>query len=147
MRLCAGDAQHFNSQPREGGWSAEVHTKIRTKHFNSQPREGGWHKPPQNLEKAYQFQLTAARRRLDVTRCNITITVKFQLTAARRRLGFSCGLRSLPRHFNSQPREGGWPPRAVILFPAHPFQLTAARRRLVPPLKPLTRKACIALFR
>ncbi len=27
------------------------------------------------------------------------------------------------------------------------FQLTAARRRLVPPLKPLTRKACIALFR
>ena len=27
------------------------------------------------------------------------------------------------------------------------FQLTAARRRLAPPLKPLPNKACIALFR
>ena len=27
------------------------------------------------------------------------------------------------------------------------FQLAAARRRLVPPLKPLARKACITLFR
>ena len=89
MRLCAGDAQHFNSQPREGGWSAEVHTKIRTKHFNSQPREGGWHKPPQNLEKAYQFQLTAARRRLvDAAIYRMAgLFYQFQLTAARRRLG------------------------------------------------------------
>ena len=49
--------------------------------------------------------------------------------------------------FNSQPREGGWQgiiDREVSMMA---FQLTAARRRLVPPLKPLTRKACIALFR
>ena len=49
----------------------------------------------------------------------------FQLTAARRRLDFAERLR-----------------RVVFKF-----QLTAARRRLVPPLKPLTGKACIALFR
>ncbi len=48
--------------------------------------------------------------------------------------------------FNSQPPEGGWVPATVTK--QHPllFQLTAARRRLVPPLKPLARKACIALF-
>ena len=49
----------------------------------------------------------------------------FQLTAARRRLD---GLKPLSTRM-------------------HKFQLTAARRRLVPPLKPLTGKACIALFR
>ena len=71
--------------------------------------------------------------------------------------------------FNSQPPEGGWysddgAPIEVVAFQltaarrrlgdrnraasqVQVFQLTAARRRLVPPLKPLTRKACIALFR
>ena len=50
---------------------------------------------------------------------------EFQLTAARRRLA------KYPASIVSHLR----------------FQLTAARRRLVPPLKPLTGKACIALFR
>lgn len=36
---------------------------------------------------------------------------------------------------------------SVLSPKARKFQLTAARRRLVPPLKPLTGKACIALFR
>ena len=71
--------------------------------------------------------------------------------------------------FNSQPPEGGWysddgAPIEVVAFQltaarrrlgdrnraasqVQVFQLTAARRRLVPPLKPLTGKACIALFR
>ncbi len=49
----------------------------------------------------------------------------FQLTAARRRLAGIDG-------------EG----KDLVSF-----QLTAARRRLVPPLKPLARKACITLFR
>ena len=55
----------------------------------------------------------------------ITPKMLFQLTAARRRLVKS----------------------GFYGFVAFEFQLTAARRRLVPPLKPLTRKACIALFR
>ena len=71
--------------------------------------------------------------------------------------------------FNSQPPEGGWKwicdmitPLTLVSTHSRPkaagasliaraikqtFQLTAARRRLVPPLKPLTGKACIALFR
>ena len=49
--------------------------------------------------------------------------------------------------FNSQPREGGWQQALAEPSSGLLFQLTAARRRLVPPLKPLTRKACIALFR
>ena len=55
----------------------------------------------------------------------ILTTHLFQLTAARRRLAV------MRKSHKTKP----------------PFQLTAARRRLVPPLKPLTRKACIALFR
>ena len=50
-------------------------------------------------------------------------------------------------NFNSQPREGGWLNGKTKNGNVSKFQLTAARRRLVPPLKPLTRKACIALFR
>ena len=49
--------------------------------------------------------------------------------------------------FNSQPPEGGWLPLQGRLNVCRLFQLTAARRRLAPPLKPLPNKACIALFR
>ena len=94
----------------------------------------------------------------------------FQLTAARRRLVVHRHkLKACLRGFNSQPPEGGWvlsdqsvvkdvvsthsrPKAAGSCKATHAdmaglFQLTAARRRLVPPLKPLARKACIALFR
>ena len=56
---------------------------------------------------------------------SMPVDILFQLTAARRRL------------------------ESLIdgLIEQFLFQLTAARRRLVPPLKPLTGKACIALFR
>ena len=101
------------------------------------------------MTKAYApFQLTAARRRLAATAAaerqdklvsthsrpkaagvrlieDAEAKLQFQLTAARRRLELG--------EFTAQ--LGRW------------FQLTAARRRLVPPLKPLTGKACIALFR
>ena len=49
--------------------------------------------------------------------------------------------------FNSQPPEGGWGAWFARQRVLTAFQLTAARRRLVPPLKPLARKACITLFR
>ena len=78
----------------------------------------------------------------------------FQLTAARRRLGASAPILKRNWCFNSQPPEGGWQARlaavqAVLGFNSQPpeggwewreqisftltqFQLTAARRRLVP---------------
>ena len=100
-----------------------------------------------DMQRPLLFQLTAARRRLagidgegkDLVAVSTHSRPKaagqplgikpkmaaFQLTAARRRLV------ALPN----------------LLITHGLFQLTAARRRLVPPLKPLTGKACIALFR
>ena len=58
--------EHFNSQPREGGWFQKLNKSEMHPNFNSQPREGGWiilmHRP---FNKPV-FQLTAARRRLVV---------------------------------------------------------------------------------
>ena len=56
----------------------------------------------------------------------------FQHTAARRRLG----VRTVQaRHdgvgFNTQPPEGGWQPKLVMMGQKTKFQHTAARRRLV----------------
>ena len=104
-----------------------------------------------------QFQLTAARRRLDTRTTSVqTRQQEFQLTAARRRLDgiafFDTRYRLVSTHsrpkaagsfnksdvksamgFNSQPPEGGW--RAALLprKDKSSFQLTAARRRLVKP--------------
>ena len=115
--------------------------------FNSQPPEGGWLDQHCAVLTAEVFQLTAARRRLVLNYKKIGRLKKFQLTAARRRLGgktvgqvvawafqLTAARRRLVWYFNQ------------TAFSIR-FQLTAARRRLVPPLKPLTGKACIALFR
>ena len=77
--------------------------------FNSQPPEGGWGRRVDDAAAWFEFQLTAARRRLVGCRCIGDALGRFQLTAARRRLARSF----LHRKKN-------------ILF-----QLTAARRRLV----------------
>ena len=77
------------------------------------------------------FQLTAARRRLvpylDMKRPGTL----FQLTAARRRLARLCRAYTGQVCFNSQPPEGGWCQSITAVFVFEPFQLTAARRRLV----------------
>ncbi len=93
------------------------------------------------------FQLTAARRRLAACLANINNVIGFQLTAARRRLDTKSSAKISLTGFNSQPPEGGWVLAPQMTAIQGMFQLTAARRRLVPPLKPLTGKACIALFR
>ena len=55
------------------------------------------------------FQLTAARRRLDGSGKTFYVGKKFQLTAARRRLGGVGVIGPANRAgFNSQPPEGGW---------------------------------------
>ena len=56
---------------------------------------------------------------------------EFQLTAARRRLGpmFSVNIPNI-NSFNSQPPEGGWVESAARMAGFLGFQLTAARRRL-----------------
>ena len=86
------------------------------------------HRAPVNAKQGagnvHEWSGSAVGSMVNSTRDTLGL-YEFQLTAARRRLEKS--LQSFPLT--------GW------------FQLTAARRRLVPPLKPLTGKACIALFR
>ena len=59
-----GIITHFNSQPREGGWHTRQRIRQCDNNFNSQPREGGWNGLYVDVNTAYKFQLTAARRRL-----------------------------------------------------------------------------------
>ncbi len=54
--------------------------------FNSQPPEGGWPNHLARLFALLEFQLTAARRRLDNLLGAGSAVQMFQLTAARRRL-------------------------------------------------------------
>ena len=55
-----------------------------------------------------EFQLTAARRRLVDIRRDSASSWAFQLTAARRRLAKYIAQTLTKPNFNSQPREGGW---------------------------------------
>ncbi len=56
------------------------------KGFNSQPPEGGWMAAPEPCLSTLLFQLTAARRRLELFAEYFAPADMFQLTAARRRL-------------------------------------------------------------
>ena len=56
---------NFNSQPREGGWKRLMMRTDCSCDFNSQPREGGWGYVLDMFPDFAEFQLTAARRRLE----------------------------------------------------------------------------------
>ena len=109
QRLGGCGLTYFNSQPREGGWLDFQSFACRIPHFNSQPREGGWAVRIDALRALHQFQLTAARRRLEAMTVKVGNSTRFQLTAARRRLDvWRHGCTKRLDDFNSQPREGGW---------------------------------------
>ena len=77
--------------------------------FNSQPPEDGWRKDRPFWEYGLEFQLTAARRRLDDQLKARTTLAGFQLTAARRRLVDQFDAHEYRQScFNSQPPEDGW---------------------------------------
>ncbi len=57
--------KNFNSQPREGGWQYSLALIHKQANFNSQPREGGWGYVLDMFPDFAEFQLTAARRRLE----------------------------------------------------------------------------------
>ena len=78
----------FNTQPPEGGWKAFDVDMSDFSGFNTQPPEGGWLQCSLTIWTNYQFQHTAARRRL------------VRGDAAPLGADFS---------FNTQPPEGGWP--------------------------------------
>ena len=132
---CISAFKGFNTQPPEGGWDGKffkhlinkVSTHSRPKaagpraagqnrrriSFNTQPPEGGWWQGCSGCRLSYEFQHTAARRRL-VPRKNLSLTIKmFQHTAARRRLDQQYSPAYLIQRFNTQPPEGGWLQRRV----------------------------------
>ena len=123
----------FNTQPPEGGWAARARRAAgRRKRFNTQPPEGGWLTELPEHNVLFEFQHTAARRRLVVhgTMLFLLYSVsthsrpkaagrwwaacgtsgKFQHTAARRRLvvGTSgrTGCRAVSTH--SRPKAAGF---------------------------------------
>ena len=156
----------FNTQPPEGGWYslmldkalAEVSTHSRPKaaglcpvyivcngrvvSTHSRPKAAGasqW-----RFDRAFEFQHTAARRRLDietmrpsprsrfqhtaarrrlVTNRNKwpSVCLRFQHTAARRRLGGNGRYGCLPSCFNTQPPEGGWAHLSIQRLSLHSF--------------------------
>ena len=121
---------------------------------------------PSETKLNKQFQLTAARRRLDIFFISISYSnFLFQLTAARRRLGrllargitaIGVSTHSRPKaagyhlhqihmpnqRFNSQPPEGGWLLASWRTSSPPSFQLTAARRRLGLIGRLITRRGC-----
>ena len=104
---------------------------IYTTCFNTQPPEGGWVSRSSLSTRRFEFQHTAARRRLGLPSTLCSPALMFQHTAARRRLALSLLVRhgnitvsthSRPKAagrfykrcslskpcFNTQPPEGGW---------------------------------------
>ena len=113
---------HFNSQPREGGWLRLFRLPKKRCHFNSQPREGGWIRMPCLLFIVCLFQLTAARRRLAARISCRGHNRKISTHSRAKAAGYpqACA----PHHhwhFNSQPREGGWPASFTITNPPSDF--------------------------
>ena len=100
---------HFNSQPREGGWKLQCVFIHLVDDFNSQPREGGWAVTISFRLLRTEFQLTAARRRLEFKLlCHFhspSISTHSRAKAAGQN---RAAMRRRPDNFNSQPREGGW---------------------------------------
>ena len=146
--------------------SKPVAVTLCTNCFNSQPPEGGWFAQAVAEDINALFQLTAARRRLDIFFISISYSnFLFQLTAARRRLGrllargitaIGVSTHSRPKaagyhlhqihmpnqRFNSQPPEGGWLLASWRTSSPPSFQLTAARRRLGLIGRLITRRGC-----
>ena len=140
----------FNTQPPEGGWGDVAMTAVLPmRSFNTQPPEGGWFQTAREKQPMYEFQHTAARRRLagaalvkvnqDIVSthsrpkaagCCITMTgvklLRFQHTAARRRLGFSLPLISLCQlvSTHSRPKAAGFtvtqPLTKIVSFNTQP---------------------------
>ena len=120
--------------------------------FNSQPPEGGWRLMTIRRRLTNRFQLTAARRRLDLlpgcrlirkyvsthsrpkaaggVRSHPNRCLPFQLTAARRRLGFVFRHRIHVKWVSTHSRPKAAGVIATVISTEHGFQLTAARRRL-----------------
>ncbi len=136
-KSCVVRATVLNSQPPEGGWRSRLLRLLPGRGFNSQPREGGWpikassgtpfssvsthsrtkaagHGNAVSTKLKREFQLTAARRRLEISPACTSPSVGFQLTAARRRLGSPPHLSRAGVSTHSRPKAAG--PRKCLKY-------------------------------
>ena len=99
----------FNTQPPEGGWGCQGGGTVQFHGFNTQPPEGGWLNFRLSNPSIWQFQHTAARRRLGLRSIAGVAISRFQHTAARRRLALVLVLRLLPLPVSthSRPKAAG----------------------------------------
>ena len=81
----SGISKCFNTQPPEGGWISVEHTvQIANVSTHSRPKAAG------------------------LIPCRLSVDFEFQHTAARRRLATLAVNNSVQISFNTQPPEGGW---------------------------------------
>ena len=100
----------FNTQPPEGGWAARARRAAgRRKRFNTQPPEGGWLTELPEHNVLFEFQHTAARRRLVVHGTMLFLLYSVSTHSRPKAAGRPKGcLNSPSAGFNTQPPEGGW---------------------------------------
>ena len=130
MGMGMANADGFNTQPPEGGWSSDLSAVRLSPCFNTQPPEGGWLSRVATRAKNIMFQHTAARRRLEQSEAKAHAVGVFQHTAARRRLVWKIPIRigTLKFQHTAARRRLGF--RSWVIFGLWLFQHTAARRRL-----------------
>ena len=95
-QLKANPTKSFNTQPPEGGWATADLPMPPLPCFNTQPPEGGWDANSNGINDSWEFQHTAARRRL-VMRIHRGSSIK--------------------SGFNTQPPEGGWALPSIFVEP------------------------------
>ena len=98
----------FNTQPPEGGWLTILFILLVVAvSTHSRPKAAG-EEIKTSCGILFQFQHTAARRRLALPLARSPTNTVFQHTAARRRLALVKAWPMSDRCFNTQPPEGGW---------------------------------------
>ena len=89
--------------------------------FNSQPPEGGWLFVLQTHHLLKAFQLTAARRRLDICTATAAEIASFNSQPPEGGWSKPCDTPPPFSRFNSQPPEGGWLASKVGSIPISRF--------------------------
>ena len=121
----------FNSQPREGGWKTGCHDKgVCAISTHSRAKAAG------TLDDKGEFVECISTHSRAKAAGSTSMPIESGISISTHSRAKAAGStqpipQAICEHFNSQPREGGWPihDHRVMLFTR--FQLTAARRRLV----------------
>ena len=124
-------SESFNSQPPEGGWQLYRRKNPDQNCFNSQPPEGGWDSQVASMRSNDVSTHSRPKAAGWLRRKQVIWHGSFNSQPPEGGWSLMIPKAFLNFGFNSQPPEGGWPVKIRIEYYAEPFQLTAARRRLV----------------